>query len=122
MKDVLRMVYGDQKEVELKSQKVELAGAKDLTLAIKNGDKELALAKKTAEKAKSLLTDALTAYRQAAVSYNQADKVYLEIEQQLKSLDVPMPSEITSKRDRSSSLLGEVKDKMSVIQKSRNSI
>ena len=121
MESILKMVYSSQ-DVNLESQKVELASGKDLNSAVNKAEKMAGNAEKLVAKAKTMLTDALRDYKESRMELSKAVGIYDDIAKQLKDLDVPMPSEISSKGDFAKQKESEFKQKMTEIQSSRNSI
>lgn len=118
MESILKQVYG----VELSSQKIELASGKDLNSAVNKAEKMAGNAEKLLVKAKGMLTDAIRDYKESRMELAKAVGIYDDIAKQLKDLDVPMPSEISSKGDFAKKKESEFKQKMIDIQSSRSSI
>lgn len=84
-------------QVDLSSEKVELANIKDLDKAMKAADKEYAAAIKAQKQIAKVISDAKTAYRQAAIKYNEAANIGDQIETAAKELGIKLPNEIASK-------------------------
>lgn len=113
MKKVLKMVYGESR-VNLESQKVELAGAKDIKQSINQGDKGYNNSLKKSDKIKGQITDVIADIKQSTLKYNDALNSYSEVEKQLKDMDIPMPSEILKLGE---SIEGKISKNKEVIRK-----
>jgi len=94
MKDILKMVYGDQKEVKLESQKIELASLNDLRTSIN-----------ILQKAEELSREVFDMYDKAVKEAQRFSKEHLRVQKELadigsdievkvKELGLPIPKEV----------------------------
>ncbi len=93
MKDVLKMVYGDQKEVELKSQVFEFGVMQDILSDYKKGV--------------NLFQDAKGTMDRAFESLSQAKKAYDELEAKTKQLGIEVPNDTKKVANRLNEYLKE---------------
>jgi len=119
--NILSMVYKDDL-VKLESQSVELATVKEITSLLSDGDKEYKSAIALHAKLRSLGSDVLNAYRNAAVKYNQSINGFNDLRSQAKTLGLDLPADVLKKADMAEKSLATAKENLTSIQTANKSI
>ena len=107
------------KEVELKSEKVELNIAKDVVSIMKEAQKDWSLADGKEQKIKDLANNAISDYKQARIKYNEAFKNYEKLTSSAKELGLEVPKQVKDLGERAKSFIDEGAEKIKALQKLR---
>ena len=103
MKDILKMVYGDQKEVKLESQKIELGVIDDAISMYKKGLGDFDEASKKRVEAASKYLDSKDIFEKAIKELKKTEKL-------VKDLGIDIPANVKTALDeanRYSKLAGD---------------
>lgn len=97
MNDILKMVYGNQKEVKLESQIIELAGMKDLDSLIVEANKYFDAGTSNISQVKTIINQSKDDFNNSVNKYDECLKTANSIVDKIKSLDVEVPTILNTK-------------------------
>jgi len=107
------------KKVELSAEMVELNVAKDIINVMKAAQKEWSAGDGLEQRIKDTASDAISAYKQARIKYNEAFKNYEKLESDAKSLGLEVPKNVKELGVRAKSFIDEGAEKIKNLQKIR---
>ncbi len=114
MSEILKVL---NRNVELKSEKIELGSIDEIKKLNKVVAKEWETGRKIEEKLSTLASDAITAFKQSRVKANELVKIYEKTEKQAKDLGIELPTGILNAYQDAKSAIKDGEEKIKNLQK-----